>query len=127
MDLTNISVLLIPLGITTLQSGIILNEDHINFITRFSNGSLYSLLAIILSYMKIMSFEKVTIALNSYTMNGFDFAVCFLVLIAILLLVHYLIVDQVKPNLWRCFWSIMMLLFALIPSFFIVFYEHYLI
>jgi len=128
MDLTNISILFIPLGVTTLQSGIKINSAHSNFITKFSNGSLYSLLAIMLSFMKIMSFEKVTIKLfNTYTMSGFDFATCFFVIIAIVLLFNYLIIDQVRNKFWRCFWSLALLLGVLIPSFFVVFYKHFLI
>ncbi len=130
MDLTNISILIIPLGVSALQSGIKLNETHSNFATKFSNGSLYSLLAIMLSFMKVMSFEDVTIKLkllNNSTMSGFDFSTCFFVLIAVLLMGNYMVVDQIKSKFLRCFWSSLFLLFALTPSYFIIFYKHYLI
>lgn len=127
MDLTNISILIIPLGITSLQSGIKLNESHCNFITRFSNGSLFSILAIILSFMKVMSFEKETIKINEYTMNGFEFATCFFVIIAVLLMANFMIIDQVQNKILRSVLSLLLLLIALIPSFLIVFYKHFLI
>jgi len=127
MDLTNISILIIPLGITSLQSGIKLNESHCNFITKFSNGSLFSLLAIILSFMKIMSFEKETITINNYSMNGFEFASCFFVIIAVLLMINYTVIDQVNNKVLRSILSLLFLVLGLIPSFLIVFYKHFLI
>lgn len=127
MDLTNISILIIPLGITSLQSGIKLNESHCNFATKFSNGSLFSLLAIILSFMKIMSFEKETIKIHNYSMNGFEFASCFFVIIAVLLMINYIVIDQVQNKILRTILSLLFLIAGLIPSFLIVFYKHFLI
>ncbi len=127
MDLTNISVLIIPIGITTLQSGIKINESNANFFTKLSIGSLFSILAIMLSFMKIMSFEKVTLHFSSsYSMGGFDFSVCFFMLIAILLFINYVIIDQLNNKFWRSALSVLILLSALTPSFFIIFYERFL-
>lgn len=127
MDLTNISVLIIPIGITTLQSGIKINETNANFVTKLSIGSLFSLLAIMLSFMKIMSFENVILHFSTtYSMGGFDFAVCFFVLIAILLLIDYIVIDQLSNKFWRSTISALILLLAIVPSFFIIFYERFL-
>ncbi len=128
MDVTNISLLIIPLGITTIQSGIKLREAHSDFVTKFTNGSLYALLGIILAFMKVLSFDSVTLHFfGKYCMGGFEFAACFFVLMALLLMIHYLIIDLVNNKFLRSSVSVFILLIALVPSYFILFYNYYLI
>ena len=125
MDLSNITILFIPAVLTAVQSGININAKRVDFFSRYSNNMLFALLAVMLSYMKVMSFSNVKL-FNIITMTGLDLAQCFFLLIVFLLFLNYIIINNVKKVFVRNLLSLLLFVPALAGSFFIIFYKYFL-
>jgi len=122
MDVSNITILVFPLVANIFQSGVKLNEQNCNPFIKFSNYSLYSILVVVLSYMTIVGVDNVIF--KGITMGGIQFMACFVAIIAVLLLIHYVVVDQVRSVWWRSILSLFLLLISLAISVIIIFYEY---
>lgn len=128
MDLTNISLLVIPIGITIIQNGIYVDKNCSNFIMNVSIGTLYSLIGIMLSYMKVMRFEHIDFKIgNRLTLDGFEFMICFLVFFSLLLLVNHTVIHQIENKILKTFISSIIMCVSILLSFCVVYYEYFLI
>ncbi len=128
MDLSNLTVLLFPIGFSALHCGIKLNQAHSNFLTKLTMSSLFSIVAVILSYMKVMElFDEQLCFTSDIKMGGYEVMTSFIVFIALLALVNFTIVDQISNKIVNGILSAIILTLVLIPAYFIIFWEYYLI
>ena len=123
MDISNITFLVFPLTLNIFQSGVKLREAHCNSFIRYSHCSLYSILAVILSYMNIIGIKDVSFL--GVQMNGIMFGVTFALAIGLLIFAHFFIIDQVRKSWLRILLSIFLLLITLVFSIIIIFHEHF--
>ena len=130
MDLGKVvMVLLTPLAINVVQCMFNpKNKTHCNSFVVFSNYSLYSVLAVVLSYMAIMKFKEVvfkdiTVFEEQVKMGGLEFIILFIFFTASLIIMNYFTIELVKKKWIRNSVSIFLLSLALIVSVIIIYHE----
>ncbi|MFC2121626.1 hypothetical protein ACFLTI_08535 [Bacteroidota bacterium] len=120
MDISNFLIIAIPSATTLFSCGVKLKEENTNYFIRYTYSLLFCFLAVILSFLSVFA-DIPEITINETKIGGIELAICFFLLMAVLLFAFWTSVHQIEDLITRKVISILIFFVGLLISFITVF------